>query len=168
MELSSSTINGSVCSGVDTEVNVSSFSGSGTEATIISGSGATVDSGSGAIEGSGAVPISGVGEASDNTNKSRFWVNARISVTGSVAARTGVGKASATTTTVFSVLGNKAGETDTEVSGKFSAEKNAPAVPSELLDSSFNTDENSDPAKDPPTNKVVSKAAVSFKDGCTL
>jgi hypothetical protein len=80
----------------------------------------------------------------------------------------GVGLALATTTSNASDSGAGTGATETEVSGKFSVEKNAPAVPSELLDPSFNTDENSDPAEEPPTTKVVSKAAVSFEEVFTL
>ena len=80
----------------------------------------------------------------------------------------GVGLALANTTSVSSDFGAGTNATGTEVSGKFSVEKNAPAVPSELLDPSFNTDENRDPAEEPPTTKVVSKAAVSFEEVFTL
>ena len=170
MELGSSTMNNSVSSGVDTEVNVSSGSGIGTEASITSGSRATVDSGSGINEGSATKLISGVGEASGNAAKSGFWVSARISVTKSAVTRVGVGKGTATTTTIStsSVIESEAGETGTEVSGKFSAEKKAPAFPSELLDSAFKTDENNEPAEEPPTTKVASKATVSFAEVFTL
>jgi hypothetical protein len=80
----------------------------------------------------------------------------------------GVGFALATTTSTASDLGTGTGATETKLSGKFSVEKNALAVPSELLDSSFNTEENIEPAEDPPTTKVVSKAAVSFEEVFTL
>jgi hypothetical protein len=70
----------------------------------------------------------------------------------------------ATTTSVSSDLGAGTKATETEVSGKFSVEKSVPAVPSELLDPSFKTEENIEPAEDPPTTKVVSKAAVSFEE----
>jgi hypothetical protein len=65
-------------------------------------------------------------------------------------------------------LGVGTGVPETERSGKFSVEKNAPAVPNELFDPSFSTEENIEPAEDPPTTKVVSKAAVSFEEVFTL
>jgi hypothetical protein len=83
----------------------------------------------------------------------------------------GVGLALATTTSTTSTtsdLGARTEATETEPSGKFSVEKNVPAVPSELLDPSFNTAVNSDPAEDPPTTKVASSAAVSFEEVFTL
>jgi hypothetical protein len=80
----------------------------------------------------------------------------------------GVGLALATTTSTASDLGVGTGATETELSGKFSVEKNAPAVPNELLEPSFNTEENIEPAEDPPTTNVVSKAAVSFEEVFTL
>jgi hypothetical protein len=145
-------------------------SGVGIDVGETSGSGVTDGSGCGANDGSGETLTTGVGETSGNTIGSGFWVRARISVAGSAETSEGAGfgLALATTTSVSSDLGAGTKATETEVSGKFSVEKNAPAVPSELLDPSFNTDENSDPAEEPPTTKVVRKAAVSFEEVFTL
>jgi hypothetical protein len=76
----------------------------------------------------------------------------------------GIGLALATVTSTSSDLGAGTVAAETEFSGKLSVEKNAPAVPSELLDPSFNTDEKIDPAEVPPTTKVVSTATVSFEE----
>lgn len=145
-------------------------SGVGTEVGETSGAGVTDGSGCGVNEGSGVTLTTGAGEISGAgvTDGSEFPVSARISVTGFVETSDGVGFGLATTTSNSSDLGTGTKATETDVSGKFSVEKNAPAVPSELRDPSFNTDENSDPADEPPTTKVVSKAVVSFEEVFTL
>lgn len=143
-------------------------SGVGNDVGETSGSGVTVVSGCGVKDGSGEALTIGVGETSGNTIGSGFWVNARIPVAGSAETGTVVGIGFATTTSTSSVLESRTGVTDAEGSGKFSVEKNAPAVPNELLDSSFNTEENIDPAEDPPTTKVTSNETVSFEEVFTF
>jgi hypothetical protein len=167
MELGSSIKSGSVGSGVGIEVGETVGSGESVS------SGVTVGSGNGVKTGSGATLITGVGEASGIAGISDTCgseVKARISVTGTAETCEGAGVrlALTATTATSSDLGNGTWETETEFSGKFSLENSAPAVPSELPDSSLSTDENSEPAEDPPTTKVVSKAAVSFEEVFTL
>jgi hypothetical protein len=145
-------------------------SGVGIEVGATWESGVADNSGKGVSVGSGTALISGVGDASGDTSDTDSWVIVRIFVTESLDSFEGalVGFASATTTSGSSATGSKTGAIDAEVSGKSKVENNAPAVPIELLDPSFSTDENSDPAEDPPTTKVVSMAAVSFEEVFTL
>ena len=126
----------------------------------------TKSSGSGMAIGSGSGVISGVRETSRITAATGSWVKAGVTVAGTVDGSDGVwvGLALTSNTSTPPDLGAGTVATETEFSGKLSVEKNAPAVPSELLDPSFNTDEKMDPAEVPPTTKVVSTAAVSFEE----